>query len=190
MQLHAAKIASIMILVSASGCVGVEYPDVQGEASAHRTYAREEYEVRLTVYSDVRFRMLWFLGESDAFITELMTRAPHIRARHLMVSTIDPFTKCPKDADTGENGVVVRIPSVHLRGNRAACLLTLYGGPTGYESHQIDLERLGRQWRVIRRRPLGGVAKKEPNKALEPTTTAGTSAAKPPRAPAAVVAHL
>ncbi len=37
---------------------------------------------------------------------------------------------------------------------------------------------------------LDALYSEKPNKALEPTTTAGTSAAKPPRVPAAVVAHL
>ena len=51
----------------------------------------------------------------------------------------------------------------------------------------VELEQKKAKRRAAR---LKAKSAKKPNQALEPTTTAGTSAAKPPRVPAAVVAHL
>ena len=56
---------------------------------------------------------------------------------------------------------------------------------SGYSMPQDTEREVSQKGEVVFR-----VRKKRPNKALEPTTTAGTSAAKLPRVPAAVVAHL
>ena len=91
------------------------------------------------------------------------------------------------DAKTGRPVKIWSIGDETIEGAKATVGISWYSGNAGGGSHTVFLEKKDRIWSGISER-RGGLSQKEPNRALEPTTTAVT-----PRAdarPAMVRARL